>query len=186
MIEAKLIRVAPDAINRCQASGLNGQCPFASEEGQEYCPRHSSKKTKFDQDKRAVRNYRLGQYQARVDEFADNDKIKSLREEIGILRMTLEQIVGSCKSNTELIIYSGRISDIVVRIEKLVSSCHRLEVASGELLDKQKQFLLRQVLSILLRIILRMKKYSLVLVMRLWLQLWVSQILTHLVAYHDR
>jgi hypothetical protein len=33
-------------------------------------------------------------------------------------------------------IHSNKISDLVIKIEKLVSSCHRLERSTGQLLDK--------------------------------------------------
>jgi hypothetical protein len=138
MIEKKLERVeAPNDPNRCQSSGAGGQCPYKAQPGSQFCHRHSGSEQSH-QRREKVRMYRLNQYQARVNEISDNDQIKSLREEIGILRMTLETVINSCKSEAELIIYSGRISDMVVKIEKLVNTCQRLEISTGEMMDKTK------------------------------------------------
>ncbi len=124
---------------RCQGSlkGKGGQCPFKSVKGTKYCPMHmgfSFQKIKIEEEEKS--NYRLGKYQARVERFANNPQVKSLREEIGITRMLLEEIVNSCNDSADLMIKSGKISEMVMKIEKLVVSCHKLEVQSGLLLDK--------------------------------------------------
>src|SRR5581483_8719356 len=146
----KFVRCDPADPNRCQGSlkGSGGQCPYKAEkkrsdEGVEleeytqYCPMHtgiSINKTRTDEQQKF--NYRLGKYQARVERFANSSQVKSLREEIGVTRMLLEEIVLSCKDNTDLIVNSGKIGDLVLKIEKLVVSCHKLELQSGLLLDK--------------------------------------------------
>jgi hypothetical protein len=83
-----------------------------------------------------LRKYRLQQWQARTGEFADDNEIKSLREEIGILRMTLENVITQCNGAMDIVLWSGKIGDLVSKIEKLVTSCDRLEGRSGMLLDK--------------------------------------------------
>lgn|SRR5215471_1213074 len=138
MIEHKLKEVSPDSPRRCQGSTMARQCPYEAVEGTPYCPRHGGNKPAQAKEQQSLRNYRFSRYQGRVNEFADNDQVKSLREEIGVLRMTLEEIVNQCKSSTELVIFSGRIADLVVKIQKLVESCHRLELSSGEMFDKTR------------------------------------------------
>ena len=41
-------------------------------------------------------------------------------------------------TDAELVMMAGPISDLVMKIEKLVSSCQRLENSLGNLLDKQQ------------------------------------------------
>lgn len=132
-MEQKLHRVAPDAKNRCQAVVKMGQCPYQAVENGNMCPMHCKGGT---EEAKNLRNYRLSQWGARVAEFADNSQVKSLREEIGLLRLILEETLGLCKTSGELLIYSGKIADLTMKIEKLVSSCHRLEMSTGALLDK--------------------------------------------------
>lgn len=141
MIEPKLERIdSPDDPNRCQgdaAGPVGSQCPYKAMPGSLYCVRHAGDSARTQQIN-ALRLYRLGKYQNRVNDFVDHDQVKSLREEIGIVRMVLEQIVTSCQSETELILYSGRITEMADKLNKLVASCHRLELSSGEVMDKTK------------------------------------------------
>lgn len=135
-VENKFERCEPDDPNRCQASGDKGQCTYKAIDGFQYCPRHNASR-KAEAQRESLRNYRLGKFQARVEEFADSDKVKCLREEIGITRILLEEIINQCNTGVDMIMYSNKISDLVTRIDKLVNSCHRLEQSTGMLLDKQ-------------------------------------------------
>lgn len=132
MIERKLFRVEANDPSRCEAVVKMGQCPYRAIEGQKMCPMH----TRGNEEGQAIRNYRLGKWQSRVEEFADNNQVKSLREEIGLLRLILEETIQRCQEPTDLIIYSSKITDTILKIEKLVGSCHRLELSTGALLDK--------------------------------------------------
>lgn len=127
------LRVEKNDPRRCQSITGQGQCQLISLEGKVNCIMHSSK-TEARLEK--IRNYQLTKYQGRLDKLVDNDEIKSLREEIGILRMTLETIVNRCQDENDILVNSNRITMLVTSIEKVVSSCHRLENAAGELLDK--------------------------------------------------
>jgi hypothetical protein len=82
--------------------------------------------------------YRLAKYGTRISELANHTQVKGLRDEIGILRMILEERLNKCKDDDELMLSSNVISDLVVKIEKLVTSCHKLEASMGQLLDKQQ------------------------------------------------
>jgi len=141
MSDNKFERCEPDDPHRCQASGKHGQCPYKAMEKPDgsgyfnHCPRHNASRVK-EFERASMRNYRLGKFQARVEEFADNDQVKSLREEVGITRMMLEETVNQCQSNTDFVLASNKISDLVMKIEKLVASCHKLEQSTGFLLDK--------------------------------------------------
>lgn len=135
-IEGKLIRCAEDDPKRCQSTATKfGQCPYKATEGNIFCQMHSGHNS--SQIEKSKRAYQLQRWQQRVDDHADGDQAKSLRGEIGILRMTLETVITQCKDETQLLMYAPRISDLVTRIEKVVSSCHRLEEQTGMLLDRE-------------------------------------------------
>lgn len=123
---------SPDDPDRCQANSKYGQCTNKQIEGTKYCPMHGG-----DRTSNPARNYMLTKFQARLNRMADSPNIKSLRDEIGILRMTLEERLNQCKDSMDLIYQSGPISDLVIKIDKLVLSCHKIEYATGQLLDKQ-------------------------------------------------
>jgi len=81
--------------------------------------------------------YRLQKYQARLTELKDHEAALSLRNEIGILRMTLEEILNKCDNAVDLMIHSAKISRLVQDIGKLVVESKKLEAGLGNLLDRQ-------------------------------------------------
>ncbi len=98
--------------------------------------RHGGSHVVRKEQQEALRNYRLGKWKARVGEFADSQGLKSLREEIGILRVILEEMMNQCNDATELLLFSVRMADLVMKIEKLVASCDKMEGKMGLLLSK--------------------------------------------------
>lgn len=132
----RLVRVEPDSPLRCQGVTNLGQCQMMALTGQKHCPMHVGFGNASEKNEK-LRNYRLTVYQARLDDFADNSVFSSLREETAILRMMLEQILNSCGDNVnDFMTRSTLISDLVIKIEKLVVSCKKMEEKSGLLLDK--------------------------------------------------
>jgi len=132
-----LIRVDAHDPHRCQATVTHGQCPFRAIDDTPYCPMHSGQsQSSISLEDQKKRNYRLTKWKNRLHEFADNDQIKSLREEIGVLRIVLEETMNKCETSNDIIMYSSRITDTVLKIDKVVASCHRLELSTGVLLDK--------------------------------------------------
>ena len=135
-ITACLSQVEKDDPTRCQAVLANGQCRYKAVEGGQFCLMHGGNKQIIKNKQAAMRNYRFQKYQQRISELADNDAVKSLREEIGVLRVLLEETVNRCSEDNDILIYAPKISDLVIKIEKLVTSCHRLESSLGSTLDK--------------------------------------------------
>lgn len=135
MREHKLIRAEEDSPTRCQGVGPAGQCPYESDQPSNFCGRHKGCTDTVNEQK-AIRNYRLTKFRAEIEQKTDSSAIKSLREEIGIARQVLETFINRCESETDLMINSNKISDLVLKIEKLVTSCHRLEKSTSQLLDK--------------------------------------------------
>ena len=122
---------------RCHGQSQNhGQCPFKKVGGSDYCMRHGAGNALAQQKEQELRNYRLTKYRARVSELANADGIKSLREEVGILRMILEETLNRCEDTNDILMYSTRMSDLVIKIEKLVVSCDKMESKMGMLLSR--------------------------------------------------
>ena len=126
-----------DDPNRCQAAGKMGQCLNMARPGSQYCPAHGGN-TSIDTEKdQQQRNYNLTKYRARLEDKKSAPDIKSLRDEIGILRIIIEERINTCNDTTDLLLQSGPISDLVMKVERVISSCHKLEGSMGQLLDKQ-------------------------------------------------
>ncbi len=136
-------RCAPDDPNRCQASGALGQCRYKAKTDSKYCPRHAAGTDKLAAQA-AANQFKLGQYQARMQDFTTNDQLKNLRGEIGILRMTLENTISICKTPIEMVSYAGKIGDLVMKITTVVKTCQLMEVKMGLMLDRDKIMMIGQ------------------------------------------
>ena len=136
-------RVEEDDPHRCQAVRHNGnQCineAVQFEDGSygKNCIVHGGASQLESEQKNKLRNYNLTKFRARIYDKANSEHIKSLRDEIGILRMVLETHINRCTDDTSLLLESHKISDMIDKISKLVTACHKIEGAMGQLLDKQ-------------------------------------------------
>lgn len=133
---ADIQKCAPDDPNRCQAVHSQGQCLNLAAPESKYCLAHGGNKGAQVSKAQQLRNYQLTRWRSDVERSANSPQIKSLREEIGICRIVLETTLNRCDSETDLMLKSHTISDLVSRIERLVISCHKLEDQMGNLLDK--------------------------------------------------
>ena len=132
----------PEDPERCQGICADGQCPnkgLLQSDGTRgaYCLIHNGRHSEEAGVKESLRNYQLTKFKARFERHAESANIKNLRDEIGILRMMMEEKINRCADETDLMLQSGPISDMVLKIEKVVGSCHKLEGSMGQLLDKQ-------------------------------------------------
>lgn len=138
MQASEIKRVEEDDPTRCQAVIPNvGQCRNQAVQGGTNCLVHGGNKQEESIRLQNLRNYQLGKFQAELERHARSPVLKSLRDEIAILRLTLEKRFERCDDITDLILQSGPISDLVMKIERVVSSCHKLEGSMHQLLDKQ-------------------------------------------------
>lgn len=114
-----------------------GQCHYKAVQGSKFCPMHAGPAVLNAQAKLHLAKYRLEQYGMRVNEFAGDDNIKSLRDEIGILRMTLETLVNQCKQPNQLMMFIDKITNLVNQIRQTIESTHKLEEKTAQLLDRK-------------------------------------------------
>ena len=123
---------------RCESQHrqTQDQCSNKRMPGSKYCKVHGGNAAAQAESKKQHNNYRLIKFKSRVDEFASSPGIKNLREEIGIVRMILEETLNQCKDTNDLMIYSAKITGLVREITGLVNSTHKLESSLGVLLDK--------------------------------------------------
>lgn len=106
-------------------------------EGVKDCPKHGSH-TLAGNERQKLHSYRLNQWQLRLDEFADSSTIKSVRGEIGVLRILMEQILESCPDQNALILHAPRIADLASRLESLIVTCNKIEERTGIILDQDR------------------------------------------------
>lgn len=127
---------------RCQAMMGNKQCCYkgmklSNGTRASCCEMHGGARDQKIVESESLRNYRLTKFQAKLERHADSGGLKNLREEVAILRVIMEEKLNMCNDTNDLLLHAGMISDLVLKIEKVVASCHKLEGAMGQLLDKQ-------------------------------------------------
>jgi hypothetical protein len=119
---------------RCQGLVKNNPCMNVAQPGSNYCalcdPEH--------QPKKVLKNYLLGkaQDQARLSELSTNEEIKSLREEIALTRMLIQKRLDVVKTDTDLIMACSSINALLLTVDRLVNSTHKIEQSLGELLER--------------------------------------------------
>lgn len=132
-------KVDKDDPRRCQGvKPFHGQCTNKAMDGSSFCPAHGGNKGAEKAKREELRNYRLAKFKSRLIELGDSDNIIGLRDEIAILRMLIEEKINVCEDTHELMLMSGPLGDLVMKVEKLVTSCNRLESKLGSLLDRTK------------------------------------------------
>lgn len=140
-------RVDPEDPRRCQGVTHQGQCINKAVENSKFCPAHGGNKA-FEANKvQELRNYRLDKFKAReVQRLGNSEGISSLKDEIGILRMLIEERLNQCNDAHDLMMMSGPLADLIMKVEKVVVSCNKLELRLGNLLDRSKILQLAQII----------------------------------------
>ena len=127
----------PDDANRCQHNiPTKGQCINIAVPGTKFCIVHGGNIAEASLNKKELRNYKLTQYHARAVAMGNSAGITSLRDEIAILRIMLEERWNMLTDSSELLIAAPFIASLVASIEKVVNSCHKIDIQKGNLVDK--------------------------------------------------
>lgn len=133
----RIVRIdSPDDPERCQLNTKHGQCQNKRAPDAQYCHYHNGYMQEANAERKRISNYHVARYQARLEKQANSPELKSLRDEIALLRILIEDRLNACRTDTDLILQSGPISDLIMKVDKVVNSCHRLEANLGNLLDK--------------------------------------------------
>lgn len=158
--KAALQRVPQGDINQCQSQHNNFQCPYRAIgtrnkiatpnpttdnpngikydykwDGPAFCPRHQGQSISVERRER-MRIYHVAQWRDRIAQHGDHPRIKSLREDIGILRMTLEAKLERMQDLADLDMRSSQITTLVQEIARTIQIGHKIEKESGFLLDR--------------------------------------------------
>lgn len=131
----------PGDPEQCQASG---NCPYKgvrnpnTGDREKFCPRHGGNKSIQKQERTDARLYLAAQWRVKIGDQADHPKFKSLREEVGILRMMLNNKLELIKDNHELMLHSQSVSNLVREVRDTLKTCAHVEQISGQSLDRNQ------------------------------------------------
>jgi hypothetical protein len=138
-MEYKLDRIkSPDDPNRCQAvRTTKGQCQNIVVPGSKYCAQHGGYTAEQQRIKESKKMYNVARWQQRIEQFGEHKDFKSLKSEIGVTRLLLEERLNKCTDSTDLIIHSGPILNLTEQLRKLIESCNKIDRTTGQLLDRK-------------------------------------------------
>lgn len=145
---------------RCKASDKDGQCWFVAEPGCDYCRRHSGSNKDEDQQ---IRLYQLtdARLRQRLAQKSGHEEIKSLRDEITLTRILIEELLNSCKSQTDLLATVHTYTHLATTLERLIKTSHTIEQNLGLLLSKPTVVLLgKEIVHILIEELRGISEYE--------------------------
>jgi len=118
---------------RCKWIKPDGQCQSEAADGSPFCKIHGPVSTDQGLRHYLITNRLLGNS---PDRHCAVEEIKDLRSEIALTRALIETRLNLSQSETELIASMGILHQYLTTVEKLVSSCHRMDSSLGNLLNK--------------------------------------------------
>lgn len=121
-----------------EVTGRGLQCDKQAMPGARFCEHHAGNSTVEAQARQETRNYRLHLYQQRLDDKHDSPRLKSLKEEIALLRVMIETKINACQDDTDLMMQSSSLATLIGQVEKLVTSCHRMDTLTKNVLDRSE------------------------------------------------
>lgn len=128
----------PDDPNRCQATGRAGQCRNLAIPGTHYCIAHGGAKADLYNQKKGIYDIRSAEMKARIQAHSYRPDVITLNEEIGVLRITLESLLNQINGDEfEMLTQISTIGEIVMKIEKVVVSCNKLEQSRKDVLSRR-------------------------------------------------
>jgi hypothetical protein len=126
----------PNDPNRCQATTRHGQCIKLAVDNEIYCDYHL--RDRDAEDKQSLRAYMLTDpvTAGAAGRHSQVEELKSLREEIALARAMIERRLNLVESDADFLQACGTVNTYLLTLERLISSCHKLEVNLGALLSK--------------------------------------------------
>lgn len=125
-----------DDPNRCQGITGNGQCTLKALDGSKFCAAHGGNRALETKKKESLSTYRLTKWQVRLGEMSGHDRLKNLADEIGILRILMEELINKTDDKLGLIQYAPQIADLAMKICKLVEACTKLDRLLSQYISK--------------------------------------------------
>jgi len=121
---------------RCKAASCDGQCRNVAEDGDDYCRAHLS--TPPAAPARRMRKYLLvkAEDQALLARYVDDDDLKSLREEIALVRMMIQNTLADAQTNMDRINAYSKVNTYMLTLERVMKTSHALEKSLDQLVSK--------------------------------------------------
>jgi len=122
---------------RCQGQAPDGQCRNRAEPEDKYCRLHGSGQHLAEQKDKRSFLLAKAEDKARLASVSDElEPVKELRDSIALQHMLIEKRYNLIQSDADLLASCGPLNQMLQTMERLVTSCHRIETNLGELLAR--------------------------------------------------
>lgn len=119
-------------MSQCQHSGPRGQCVYQKVDGSDFCKKHCNEADR-------IRSYRLSdpEAQKRFDHLANSAALETVREEVVLLRMLIDERYSLAKTEADKINAFSVIHPALSTLNKLVESLSKLERQADLVLGRE-------------------------------------------------
>lgn len=129
-------------MDQCQDVSRGRQCPNEAVVGFNRCDVHLQKNQRHRYDRHM---YHLKQaQQERLAQFKGHDESRSLQNEIALTRSMIQTIYDGINSDTDMLANVPALSELFLKLERLLKTSHQIEKETGALLGKDVVILLSQ------------------------------------------
>lgn len=135
------IKATNDPDKKCRNTTAHGACYYEKVEGSDYCAMHGGMAAERKTRKDGMYQFKKTQYLQKLadDRFPVFSKGKGkydLSEELGILRICLEETLNKCNSEQDLNRFNQKISKTIAQIQSIIESSLKLDQKLGSLVTK--------------------------------------------------
>lgn len=115
--------------------GGQGQCGNLGTGPGANCLAHGGGSTANAKTQKRVRAYKLQVFMADLEDHLGYTDLTGLRDEVALMRLLVETKINDCKDNSDLVMNSAGIADLVMKVQGLVVNCQKLEANLGKHID---------------------------------------------------
>jgi hypothetical protein len=137
---------------RCQGAAPDGQCWNRAEHGTHKCRAHGGKST-AEQEELGIYRLKNARYRERLAQMrgSRHEDVKSLRDEIRLTRILIEERYNAINSDTDLIVSCPAISNLLLTLERLMKTSQTLEESLNVLVSRSSIIVLgKEIVTILI------------------------------------
>ena len=114
-----------------------GDCEFLAVPGDTHCILHNRSQD-LDTTKKGIYNFNMTEVALRIKQFKNHPDSKKLTEELGLLRLLLEQAVNKCECAYDLVTQSTQLTALVEKIRIVQQANINIEQKLGDLLSMEQ------------------------------------------------
>ena len=145
------IKATKDPEKQCQSLANGNPCYYEKVKNAKYCAMHGGQNTVKAQRKQEMYDLRKSKWLQKIadeklEDFSQGKNKFNMAEELGILRIVLQEILGQCTDITQLMRHNQKISNTISQIERLIFNSLKLDQKLGQLVSKDEMITIAQVL----------------------------------------